>query len=916
MGLENKSRAANPAMTQDDDIKLQRDYTTETGLKARFSMFKNCLATTPAGETTLEQLAADIQGGKWRPLVERLRGMTAEEYSQNKRNLPAVAFGGTFTRRRKDALVKPSGLVVLDIDHIDPAELAEKEAQLKTDPHTAICFVSPSGKGLKAVFPADFTDDATFKQAYRAIANYLKEKHSLTLDESGKDVCRLCFVSYDPTTYFNPGAVQFRYEAAAREPEQEQAEQEKPQKEQPTRPAKSENLTKQEKAFVENFLPAYHKQFIESLVEREILNIASAERGTGNVSLNNAALKLAHYYHAGHFDKAHVKSLFCKAYIGRPGSAKTDSESSATFESGFTAGLVEPGNIPDPAYVYGGGIFKLTRVGVFHIGFDKEGNETAPVWLSSPVCVKALTRNAKGREWGRLLEWPDKDGVLHEWAMPMELLQGDGNEVRGYLAAGGVDVSTNGRARNLFNSYLQLWPVQARARCTQKLGWHNDVYVLPDQIIGDDEERVVFQNTSPIEPAFEVSGSIEDWRNNVAAMAAGNSRVVFAISAALAAPLAELINAEGGGFHFRGGSSTGKSTALIVACSVWGGSSFRRAWRTTSNGLEGLAALHNDGLLVLDELSEIDPKEAGAAAYMLANGEGKTRSTRSGVAKKNVRFRVITLSAGEESLSALMAKADRKANAGQELRLADIDADAGAGMGMFQNLNGFGKPGALALALKIAAEKWHGAAGVEFLRQVAKHKNETAETLTDGIKQFVEEINLPEKAAQAGRVARRFGLVAVAGEIATACGLTGWQEGEAERAAKECFSSWLAGYGAHESREDIKVLQQVKAFFEAHGNSRFEKIAFEQVGTSDNPRIINRVGFWRQKAESKEYLVFPEAFKSEICKGLDHKAALKVLEKHGWFERGQNKPAQQFHIPGTGKPWLYVFNSKMLAAEI
>ncbi|WP_457589305.1 DUF927 domain-containing protein, partial [Legionella pneumophila] len=49
-----------------------------------------------------------------------------------------------------------------------------------------------------------------------------------------------------------------------------------------------------------------------------------------------------------------------------------------------------------------------------------------------------------------------------------------------------------------------------------------------------------------------------------------------------------------------------------------------RLWRSTTNGLEGLAALHNDGLLILDELSQMDPREAGEAAYLLANGQGKT----------------------------------------------------------------------------------------------------------------------------------------------------------------------------------------------------------------------------------------------------------------------------------------------------
>lgn len=904
-----KESRANPAATQDDN-KLQEDHTIKTALQARFSMFNNSFDTEPARETTLEQLAADIRGGRWQAQVEQLRAMTLEQYGQNKRNLQAAAFGGTFTRRKKDALITPSRLVVIDIDHVEGQELAIIKARLTADQHTALCFVSPSGNGLKAVFVAEFADDATFKQAWRAIAAHFSETHGITLDATGKDICRLCYVSHDPGVYYNPDAVQFCYEVAAVEVEAKPEA--LPEK------AARKAATKQEQAFIDSFYPAYHRQFIAGLLNAELENIDKADRGQGNTALNNAALKLAHYYNTGLFEKEEVKQTFRRAYLARAGSPKTEAEFNSTFESGFSAGLADQREMPDPKHSYGGGIFKLTPAGVFHIAFDKEGNETAPFWLCSPVYIKALTRDTNGREWGRLLAWPDRDGKLHEWAMPMELLQGDGNEVRAYLAAGGADISTNGKARNLFNSYLQLWPVQARARCTQRPGWHNGVYVMPDQVIGDDSEKIVFQNISPVEPAFSVSGSVEAWRDNVARLAEGNSRIVFAISAAFAAPLAALVNIEGGGFHFRGGSSTGKTTALIVASSVWGGSSFRREWRATGNGLEGVAAQHNDNLLTLDELSQLDPKEAGNAAYMLANGAGKIRSEKSGEAKPAKKFRVIFLSAGEENLSALMAKAEKRSNAGQELRMADIEAEAGSGMGMFENIHGMASPGTFAVEIKSNAEKYHGAAGVEFLRQVVKYRPVIAEKLVDGIRQFVEELNMPPQSAQAGRVARRFALVAAAGEAATALGLTGWPEGEADRAAKKCLSSWLANYGGHVSREETTVLQQVKAFFEAHESSRFE-----QLGGNDGQKVINRVGFWRYRGDNKEYLVLPEAFKNEICKGLDYRSALKILARRGWFEPGKEKPAQLVHLAGGAdeggkiitKRKVYIFNSTVWESE-
>ncbi len=306
---------------------------------------------------------------------------------------------------------------------------------------------------------------------------------------------------------------------------------------------------------------------------------------------------------------------------------------------------------------YAGGCFKLNEQGVSFLGKDKDGNPMAPKWICSPLYVVAKTRDAKSGEWGRLLEWQDDDGVIHQWAMPLALLQGDASEVRRELASLGLTISPHRISRDLLATYLQVFPVEDRARCVEKLGWHENLFVTPAQIFGHSSEKIVFQNSHAIESAMSVSGTVDDWRESIGHLASGNSRLVFAISAAFAPALAKIAGEDSGGFHFRGASSSGKSTALKVAASVWGNpQAYCRLWRSTTNGLEGLAALHNDGLLILDELSQMDPKEAGEAAYLLANGQGKTRASRHGTVKPSSRWSLFFLSAGEESLMSLMAR--------------------------------------------------------------------------------------------------------------------------------------------------------------------------------------------------------------------------------------------------------------------
>jgi uncharacterized protein (DUF927 family) len=113
------------------------------------------------------------------------------------------------------------------------------------------------------------------------------------------------------------------------------------------------------------------------------------------------------------------------------------------------------------------------------------------------------------------LEWQDDDKVTHQWAMPLALLQGDSADVRRELVRLGLSISPSKTARDLLASYLQVVPVESRARCVEKLGWHRDVYVTATTSIGQGSEKVVFQNSSNIEPALTISGSVAQWQDSI-----------------------------------------------------------------------------------------------------------------------------------------------------------------------------------------------------------------------------------------------------------------------------------------------------------------------------------------------------------------------------------------------------------------
>jgi uncharacterized protein (DUF927 family) len=557
------------------------------------------------------------------------------------------------------------------------------------------------------------------------------------------------------------------------------------------------------------------------------------------------------------------------------------------------------------------------RPGVYrHEAKIKTGSdkiELTDTWVCDPLYIQAKTRDATSNAWGRWLQWCDADKRPHSWAMPMALLEGDSAEFRRELAHQGLSIGSGRRVGELLDNYIKTAPVKDRVRCVQRLGWHGSVYIMPGETIGQSADAVVFQNASGADPALSAAGTVEQWRDGVAKLAAGNTRLTFALSVAFAAPLAELAGEDLGGFQFRGSSSTGKTTALKAAASVWGNpADYVRTWRATANGLEGIAALHNDDLLILDELSQIDGKEAGQCAYMLANGQGKSRATRTGGARQAARWRLLLLSAGEVSLASLMAADGRRANAGQEIRLADIDADAGAGMGLFEQLHGHATPAALAQTVKDAAGLHYGAAGLAFLRSIVCDRASLPVTLADGIGQFIADAVPANTAGQATRIARRFALVAAAGELATRYGLTGWRDGDATQAALTCFTAWLAGFGGPGNREEHALLVQVRAFFEANGSSRFE-----QWDCDTAQRVINRVGFVKTVDDgTHQYYVLSEAFRLEVAKGFAPAWAAKTLLAAGWLEgEGGGRTTQKPNLPGIGRNRCYVFTRRVWADE-
>ena len=533
--------------------------------------------------------------------------------------------------------------------------------------------------------------------------------------------------------------------------------------------------------------------------------------------------------------------------------------------------------------------------------------EEFPIFVSSPIKVVAQTCDEYDRNWGVIAELKDPKTNTHKIPLPMTLVNSD--ECIKLLSHRGLSITKAGSSK--LNEFLVKSSPDKIIRNVSRLGWHGDVYVLPDDTIGRGEEEVVYQSDGLIPDGFEVNGSLDDWKREVASLCEGNSRLVFAVSTAFASLLMGLTEEESGGFNFRCESSRGKTTMLIVAKSVCGSPKHLPRWRATANGLEGIAATFNHGLLVLDELSQLleeNPKVAAEVVYMLGNGEGKQRANQSGGLATRKSWQLLYLSAGEVSLQGILEQNGYQVRGGQLVRFVDIPADPGQGYGVFDTTHQLSGGNEFSIHLKKQACSYYGSAMRAFLEAIASDKQSVLSELNSRIDEFITELELDNADGQVQRVARRFALVAIAGEIATDKNITGWECGEATRAAKVCYQSWLEDRAGTEPHEETQALEQVKGILQRQADAKF--ISFNEYHNRQEIYGFRDHG----QVGTRDFYVYPEAYRNELCRGLNSKYVTQILSSKGFLRTTPSNNTVLKRVGGQSTRF-YQIRASLLADE-
>ncbi|MBF0690497.1 DUF927 domain-containing protein [Providencia alcalifaciens] len=499
---------------------------------------------------------------------------------------------------------------------------------------------------------------------------------------------------------------------------------------------------------------------------------------------------------------------------------------------------------------------------------DKETGEIInhEQWLSN--AIKRITKgvNDLGHEY-LIIEW----GNNNVQAIPT----GDIGEREGWrtLKNAGLFVTTKSGLRQSFSDWLLRQPFKENWSITNKSGWHKGAYIMPDgSIIGTPEQPIFFNGQSAAATAYQTSGTVESWRNGVARLANGNSFMMIAIGAALAAPMTSIVGADSFGLHLYAQSTAGKTTAADMAVSLYGEPDLQRlTWYGTEYGMTNEAVAHNDGVLYLDEVGQgADPKHVYKSAYTLFNGKGKIQGAKEGGNRQVQNWKTVAISTGEKDIETFLSMAGIKVNAGQLVRLLNIPMERAT------ELHGCETGKAHADLIKVNCRDNYGEAGRYWIEYLSSHKDEAKEAYRAAQQRWSKLIP-SSYGEQVHRASDRFATLEAA--LLMGSVITGWNEQDCRDVVQAIFNVWVAEFGTG-NKEFEQIKEQAEAFLNAHGLSRFAPIPYD---VRDLP--IRDLAGYRKKGSNEDdpiiFYTFPSAFEKEIAAGFNYKQFAEVLKTAG-----------------------------------
>jgi putative DNA primase/helicase len=512
--------------------------------------------------------------------------------------------------------------------------------------------------------------------------------------------------------------------------------------------------------------------------------------------------------------------------------------------------------------------------------------------------VAVAEDEAKG-EFLAIIEFRDIDGKYRQLIVPRSDLD-DLKSLRKTLTnVGCYFPKDEDRTKSALALLAQSAQHAERWQLAAQTGWYHGhrQFVRPNGVIGiaAGEKLIKPPRRHPGEHIWPINahGSHKKWVEHVAKPAQQSSRMVLAISAALAAPLLDFVDLNSFGILIHGPGKAGKSTLLVLAGSVIGFAYERDLpnFRSTDAAFGEIPSSFNDMLLPVNELGLLkgNPKERSERirdlSFGIAEGRGTTYSKLAPINKSNANneWRAIVLASGEEASEDISEAAGHTRAVGAAIRWIDLCATRNGGKDIFDfcpkevsNKNRAAWVQQQCAALRQSCRRYHGVAFDHFVGNVIEHRKALKLDLHELMNQFMKKVDVGTNDNPAiGHLAMCFALIAAAGCLGVRFGTLPWTERFVMKCVRRCYRD-----ARRQLRTEDDLLRQGLRILEDGIGSKLLKLR-------------------RKNHYSKDAWKLADGYREKARHGI--KATIRGEAFRGWF-KDQRQPA-------TVLRWLHSKNA-------
>lgn len=199
--------------------KLIATFKVTSHFRTKISLFNRITDINHPEEYEIDKVLDIIKTSSYYHVAGKVdavrKAKTKEEKEKAKMKLPAVTWNGTFKTKNRSDLIHYSSFTALDFDHIQPEKMDEFGKWLQGFPCIYAYYVTPSGKGYKAIILHDNYEPLYHYDLYNQLLELFDCPEK---DTSTVDLARGNFLSYDPNLWKNPNPEPFHFVPSTSEP--------------------------------------------------------------------------------------------------------------------------------------------------------------------------------------------------------------------------------------------------------------------------------------------------------------------------------------------------------------------------------------------------------------------------------------------------------------------------------------------------------------------------------------------------------------------------------------------------------------------------------------------------------------------------------------------------------------------------